>query len=59
MISDPILIRRPLLELGSLKQSGFASGVVLDALGVSLNPLHPLQDCPMQDESPMICEASG
>lgn len=57
MISDPILIRRPLLELGSLKQSGFVSGVVLDALGISLNPMQNLQNCPMRGEDPMICEA--
>ncbi|MEJ2694079.1 MAG: ArsC/Spx/MgsR family protein [Candidatus Thiodiazotropha sp.] len=47
MLLDPILIRRPLLELGSLMQSGFVAGPVLDALGVELDASQNLQDCPM------------
>lgn len=58
MIDDPILIRRPLLELGSLRQSGFVAGPVLDALGVTLDASDNLQDCPM-DTSAQICEAPG
>jgi nitrogenase-associated protein len=47
MLLDPILIRRPLLDLGLLKQSGFVAGPVLDALGVELDASQNLQDCPM------------
>jgi len=35
------------LDLGSLKQSGFVAGPVLDALGVELDASQNLQDCPM------------
>ncbi|MFN2188497.1 MAG: nitrogenase-associated protein [Candidatus Promineifilaceae bacterium] len=55
MIREPILIRRPLLEYGMLKQSGFVPGVVLDALGVELEGGDDLQHCPMID-SETICE---
>ncbi len=59
MIADPILIRRPLLEFGELRQSGFEAGSVLQALGVVLNAAEKLQDCPMQDEVSIACEAPG
>jgi nitrogenase-associated protein len=59
MVDDPILIRRPLLEYGGLRQSGFQAGAVLTALGVVLNPTEKLQDCPMQDEPSMTCEGPG
>jgi hypothetical protein len=59
MVEDPILIRRPLLEFGELRQSGFEAGSVLTALGVALNPNENLQDCPMQDELSVICEGPG
>jgi nitrogenase-associated protein len=58
MILDPILIRRPLLEYGSFKQSGFVAGPVLDALGVELDATEDLQTCPMTDTE-TICEAPG
>lgn len=58
MLQDPILIRRPLLELGDLKQSGFVAGAVLDALEVDLDPTQNLQDCPMDTGQP-VCEDSG
>jgi nitrogenase-associated protein len=58
MIDDPILIRRPLLELGSLRQSGFVAGPVLDALSVTLDETENLQDCPMETTE-QICEAPG
>ncbi|MET0116874.1 MAG: ArsC/Spx/MgsR family protein [Sedimenticola sp.] len=47
MVIEPILIKRPLLELGELKQSGFTAGPVLNSLGVLLEPDQNLQDCPM------------
>jgi nitrogenase-associated protein len=59
MVDDPILIRRPLLEWGDLRQSGFETGSVLNALGVVLSSIENLQDCPMQDEPSVICEGPG
>jgi nitrogenase-associated protein len=59
MVEDPVLIRRPLLEFGELRQSGFEAGTVLTALGVVLNPAEKLQDCPMLDEPSVICEGPG
>lgn len=56
MVDDPILIRRPLLALGELRQSGFEAGTVLTALGVELNPAEKLQDCPMEDGQSVSCE---
>ncbi len=56
MVADPILIRRPLLELGELRQSGFVKGPVLEALGVILNPAENLQECPMADGASIVCE---
>ena len=58
MIQSPILIRRPLLAYGDLRQSGFVAGPVLDALGVVLDASDDLQTCPMS-ETPTICEAPG
>jgi nitrogenase-associated protein len=58
MLQDPILIKRPLLEFGDLKQSGFIAGPVLDALEVNLDPEENLQDCPM-DASQPVCEDPG
>jgi nitrogenase-associated protein len=59
MVDDPILIRRPLLECGDLRQSGFEAGSVLSALGVVLNSTEKLQDCPMRDEPSVTCEGPG
>lgn len=59
MVDDPILIRRPLLEFGELRQSGFEAGAVLSALGVELSPAENLQDCPMLDEPSVVCEGPG
>ncbi len=55
MLADPILIRRPLLEYGELRQSGFVPGPVLAALEVELDPRENLQDCPMDAAQP-VCE---
>jgi nitrogenase-associated protein len=55
MLKEPILIRRPLMELGEIRQSGFVPGPVLEALEVNLNPAENLQDCPM-DVSQPNCE---
>jgi nitrogenase-associated protein len=58
MLQDPILIRRPLLELGQVRQSGFVPGPVLEALQVTLDPAENLQDCPMDATQP-VCEDPG
>ena len=58
MLEEPILIRRPLLELGEIRQSGFLPGPVLDALCIRLEPDDNLQDCPMDGVQP-VCEDPG
>jgi nitrogenase-associated protein len=58
MILEPVLIRRPLMQLGEIRQAGFEAGPVLDTLGVLLDPEHDLQYCPMTD-SLSACEASS
>jgi len=58
MVNDPILIRRPLLQLGELKQSGFEPGPVLDALGIVLDDRQDLQACP-RPHAAMPCEVSA
>lgn len=59
MVKDPILIRRPLLKLEDLRQSGFGPGCVLQALGVVLNDSRSLQECPMQESESITCEGPG
>ena len=56
MLEEPLLICRPLLQQGELRQAGFAPGPVLDALGVTLAPGDDLQSCPM-DASESQCGA--
>lgn len=58
MLQEPILIRRPLMELGDIRQSGFVAGPVIEALEVVLDPQENLQDCPMDAAQP-VCEDSG
>lgn len=58
MLADPILIRRPLLQLGEVRQSGFVDGPVLAELGVVLRPGEDLQSCPMGDD-PLPCPVPG
>ncbi|NCC40860.1 MAG: nitrogenase-associated protein [Gammaproteobacteria bacterium] len=45
MVADPILIRRPLMEVAGLRCCGFEPGPVLDALGVDLAVGADLQSC--------------
>jgi len=47
LLAEPLLICRPLLQYGGLKQAGFAAGPVLDALQVSPGPDNALQSCPV------------
>ncbi len=58
MIEDPLLIRRPLMQFGSVKQSGFGPGPVFDELQIALDPEIDLQSCPMQDED-SVCETEA
>lgn len=54
MLADPLLIRRPLLQLDEKRQSGYVDGPVLAALGVQLDPGEDLQSCPI-DASQSEC----
>jgi nitrogenase-associated protein len=56
MLADPMSIRRPLLQVGDLRQAGFLRGPVLDTLGVSLDPEKDLQSCPMPEPSSKCVE---
>ena len=47
MINNPILIKRPLMKVGEVYQSGFTTGPVLDLLGVTLDEEEDLQTCPV------------
>jgi len=58
MLQEPLLIRRPLLDLDKKKQSGFTAGIVLDALGVVLEAEKDLQSCP-KETSATTCEVSS
>lgn len=55
MIEDPLLICRPLLQHGSVRQSGFLPGPVLDALQIPFDPQEDLQSCPRLDKH-LVCE---
>jgi len=52
MLDEPLLVCRPLLQLGELRQAGFVPGPVLDALGVTLASSEDLQSCPMDASEP-------
>lgn len=54
MLEEPMLIRRPLMQVGEIRQAGFVPGPVLDALEVSLDPEKDLQTCPMPEPT-TIC----
>jgi nitrogenase-associated protein len=55
MLAEPLLIRRPLMAVGEIRQAGFEAGPVISALGVRL-PGEDLQTCPMSDDQPQ-CDA--
>ncbi|HYQ72187.1 MAG TPA: nitrogenase-associated protein [Gammaproteobacteria bacterium] len=46
LLAEPLLICRPLLQYGDIRQSGFGAGPVLNALQVPLDPEADLQSCP-------------
>jgi nitrogenase-associated protein len=70
MISDPLLIRRPLIELRgradaapcpepeSLHRCGFEFGPFLESLGVTLAPAEDLQSCSRSSPEP-YCPSPG
>ncbi len=47
MVAEPLLIRRPLLQYGAFRQSGFEPGPVLIALGIPEDLLTDLNSCPV------------
>ena len=55
MLEEPLLIRRPLMELGELRQSGFVDGPLLAALDVYLQRDVDLQSCPREADSQPVC----
>lgn len=59
MLANPILIRRPLLKMGHVRQSGFVDGPVFRELGLVLDPLDDLQSCPMSDDQPQCASPGG
>ncbi|MGV6817676.1 MAG: ArsC/Spx/MgsR family protein [Thiotrichales bacterium] len=56
MIAEPLLIRRPLLQVGDLKCAGFEPNDVLALLGVKLEPEVDLQSCPKEENYPVCGE---
>ncbi|MBF0471636.1 MAG: arsenate reductase family protein [Gammaproteobacteria bacterium] len=46
MVAEPLLIRRPLLELGEVRQAGFDNGPVLAAVGIELKFSDRPDSCP-------------
>lgn len=46
MCADPLLIRRPLLQVGDERMAGFDDSALLRALGVVTEPEMDLQTCP-------------
>jgi nitrogenase-associated protein len=59
MVSDPILIRRPLMEVEGLRCCGFEPGPLLDALGVDLAAGEDLQSCSHPARGPGVEAACG
>jgi nitrogenase-associated protein len=57
MVADPILIRRPLIEVPAGMGAGFEPGPLLDALGVTLAPGEDLQSC--SRPGPIGCPLPG
>jgi nitrogenase-associated protein len=46
MIAEPLLIRRPLIEVGGRRMAGFEPCELLHGLGVVFEPAQDLQSCP-------------
>ncbi|MCB1773230.1 MAG: nitrogenase-associated protein [Gammaproteobacteria bacterium] len=58
MLDDPLLIRRPLMQRGELRQCGFVDGPVLAAVGIHLQRGVDLQSCPRETDSQPVCGES-
>jgi nitrogenase-associated protein len=54
MLKEPLLICRPLMQYGEIRQSGFLPGPVLTALQLELPVERDLQSCPMT-ETEAVC----
>ncbi len=55
LLEEPLLIRRPLLQYGEARQSGFSPGPVLDALNMVLDSENDCQPCPVETENASVC----
>jgi len=51
MLKDPLLIRRPLIEIGDTKVAGFESQQVEELLSVKVGKNISLENCPRDHES--------
>jgi nitrogenase-associated protein len=64
MVADPLLIRRPLIEVRTdstgavMRDCGFASGPLLESLGVRIGPGDDLQSCSRTGDIP-VCPDPG
>ena len=47
MLADPLLIRRPLMEVGNRREVGFDPALIVDWIGLTL--LEPMEACPRTD----------
>ena len=52
MLGEPLLIRRPLLQFGDIRQAGVTAGPVLDVLGIYPDAGADLQTCPVAAADP-------
>lgn len=49
MIAEPVLIRRPLLEVEGQRSVGFEAADVMTLLGLDLNTARADESCPRND----------
>lgn len=49
MLADPLLIRRPLLDVEGRRSVGFEAADVMDLLGIDLNTAQADESCPRHD----------
>lgn len=50
MLTQPLLIRRPLMKYGEYQQAGFAQGPVLDTLGIDIQNSGQIDSCPVESK---------
>jgi nitrogenase-associated protein len=65
MVADPLLIRRPLIEIAGegvqsvRRDCGFEPGPLLDSLGLTIAPGEDLQSCSRGGDAPVCPDPSG